>query len=70
MTIVEAAAGLAARDFSSRELTDAYLAKIDADGEPTFDGRPDAINAFARVYADDARAAADAIAAGMTPVAA
>ena len=60
MTVVEAASGLAERRFSSRELTDAHLAAIAADGEPTFDGRPDAINAFVRVYEDDARAAADA----------
>jgi aspartyl-tRNA(Asn)/glutamyl-tRNA(Gln) amidotransferase subunit A len=60
LTVVEAAAGLAERRFSSRELTDAFLHAIAADGEPTFDGRPDALNAFARVYEEDARAAADA----------
>jgi aspartyl-tRNA(Asn)/glutamyl-tRNA(Gln) amidotransferase subunit A len=60
LTVVEAAALLAERGVSSREFVDAHLQAIAADGEPTFDGRPDAINAFARVYEDDARAAADA----------
>ena len=60
--VLEAAAALRARELSAVELTEACLARIAErnGGEPTFDGAPDAINAFVRVYADDARAAAPA----------
>ncbi len=67
--VLEAAESLRARELSAVELTEACLARIEErnGGEPTFDGAPDAINAFVRVYADDARAAAqeaDAVLAG------
>jgi aspartyl-tRNA(Asn)/glutamyl-tRNA(Gln) amidotransferase subunit A len=56
---VEAAALLARGELSAAELTDACLERIEArDGEHSHDGSPDAINAWVRVYADDARAAA------------
>ena len=58
--VLEAAESLRARELSAVELTEACLARIEQrnGGAPTFDGAPDAINAFVRVYADDARAAA------------
>src|ERR671916_154956 len=59
LSVVELSALLARRELSARELLDAHLAKIAADGPPSFDGRPDAVNAFVRVYEEDARAAAD-----------
>jgi aspartyl-tRNA(Asn)/glutamyl-tRNA(Gln) amidotransferase subunit A len=71
--VLEAAEALQARELSAVELTEACLARIEErnGGAPTFDGAPDAINAFARVYADEAReAAADAdrrLAAGGAP---
>ncbi len=52
LTIAEAREGLAARDFSAVELTDAYLAAIDAHN-PTF-------NAYVAVTHDKARAMAKA----------
>lgn len=59
LSVVEASALLAARALSSAELVDACLQRIEErDGEHSFDGDPASINAFARVYADDARAAA------------
>jgi len=59
--VVEAARALRARELSSRELVESCLTAIEErnGGEPTFDGAPDAVNAFARVYADEARAQAD-----------
>jgi Asp-tRNA(Asn)/Glu-tRNA(Gln) amidotransferase A subunit family amidase len=60
--VLAAAAELRARRLSAVELADAVLARI-ADrngGEPTYDGAPDAVNAWARVYPDEARAAARA----------
>ena len=51
-TIAELAAGLAKGEFSSRELTDAYLKRIE-----TLDGK---LNSFITVTADAARADADA----------
>ena len=50
--VLEAARELRARRLSSAELTDAVLARIAArnGGAPTFDGAPDAVNAWARVY--------------------
>jgi len=58
--VVEAAAALAARDLSSRELTEACLARIrERDGTHSHDGDPESINAWIRVYEDDALAAAN-----------
>jgi aspartyl-tRNA(Asn)/glutamyl-tRNA(Gln) amidotransferase subunit A len=55
--VLEAAALLRARTLSAVELLEACLARIAErnGGEPTFDGAPDAINAWARVYPDLAR---------------
>ncbi|MCT2037126.1 amidase family protein, partial [Helcobacillus massiliensis] len=49
----EMAAGLAAGEFSARELTDAHLERIEAVDSD--------LNAFITVTADDARATADAV---------
>ncbi|MBX5441506.1 MAG: amidase [Solirubrobacteraceae bacterium] len=59
--VVEAARALRAKELSARELVESCLTAIAErnGGEPTFDGAPDAVNAFARIYADEARAAAD-----------
>ena len=62
--VLEAARLLAAGSLSSRELTDACLRRIEErnGGAPTFDGAPDRINAWVRLYPDLAReqaAAAD-----------
>ncbi len=70
--VVEAAALLAARELSAAELAFACLARIgERDGTHSFDGDPDSINAWARVYADTARDAARAadarLAAGGAP---
>jgi aspartyl-tRNA(Asn)/glutamyl-tRNA(Gln) amidotransferase subunit A len=52
MTLTELGAGLSARKFSSREIIDALLARIDkADGK---------LHAFTEVYAKEAKALADA----------
>ena len=52
MTLTELAAGLSAKKFSSREIVDALLARIEkADGK---------LHAFTEVYAKEARALADA----------
>ena len=58
--VLEAAESLRARELSAVELTEACLARVEErnGGEPTFDGAPDAVNAFVRVYADAAREAA------------
>ena len=40
------------------EVLQAHLAKIAEDGAPTFDGRPDAVNPWIRLYEEDAVAAA------------
>jgi aspartyl-tRNA(Asn)/glutamyl-tRNA(Gln) amidotransferase subunit A len=55
--VLEAAALLRARTLSAVELLEACLARIAErnGGEPTFDGAPDAINAWARLYPDLAR---------------
>jgi aspartyl-tRNA(Asn)/glutamyl-tRNA(Gln) amidotransferase subunit A len=59
LDVVEAIELLRRRELSSRELTDACLARIrDRDGAHSFDGDPASINAWVRVYEDDARAAA------------
>jgi len=58
--VVEAAAQLAKRSLSARELAEACLARIrERDGVHTHDGDPGSINAWVRVYEDDALAAAD-----------
>jgi aspartyl-tRNA(Asn)/glutamyl-tRNA(Gln) amidotransferase subunit A len=53
----EAAAALQSRALSATELTEACLRRIDErnGGAPTFDGAPDAINAWARLYPEIAR---------------
>jgi aspartyl-tRNA(Asn)/glutamyl-tRNA(Gln) amidotransferase subunit A len=52
-------AALRGRELSSRELVAACLRRIDeCDGPHSFDGSPDAINAWIRVYREDAEAAA------------
>jgi aspartyl-tRNA(Asn)/glutamyl-tRNA(Gln) amidotransferase subunit A len=57
--VLEAGAALAAGALSSRELTDACLARIrERNGAPSFDGDPASVNAWLRVYEDDAREAA------------
>jgi aspartyl-tRNA(Asn)/glutamyl-tRNA(Gln) amidotransferase subunit A len=58
--VIEASAALSVRELSSRELTEACLARIrERDGNHTHDGDPGSINAWVRVYEDDALAAAD-----------
>jgi aspartyl-tRNA(Asn)/glutamyl-tRNA(Gln) amidotransferase subunit A len=71
--VLEASALLAGRSLSSRELTEACLRRIaDRDGVHSHDGDPASINAWVRVYDEDALAAADAadarLAAGGAPV--
>ena len=57
----DAAAALAERSLSSRELVEACLARIrERDGTHSHDGDPGSINAWVRVYEEDALAAADA----------
>jgi aspartyl-tRNA(Asn)/glutamyl-tRNA(Gln) amidotransferase subunit A len=60
--VLEAAARLRARELSAVELAEACLARIEErnGGEPTFDGAPDAINAWARLYPERALEAARA----------
>src|SRR5918998_887642 len=58
LSVVELSALLARRELSARELLDAHLTRIAADGPPSFDGRPDAVNPWVRLYEDDAVAAA------------
>lgn len=59
--VTEAAAALAGRKVSSRELVDACLARIrERDGTHSHDGDAASINAWVRVYEDDARVAAAA----------
>ena len=54
-----AAAALGGRVLSSRELVDACLTRIrERDGTHSHDGDPGSVNAWARVYEEDARAAA------------
>src|SRR5262245_57710601 len=69
----EAAAALARRELSSRELPEACLDRIRArDGTHSHDGDPGSVNAWVRVYEEDAIAAADRaderLAAGDAPV--
>jgi aspartyl-tRNA(Asn)/glutamyl-tRNA(Gln) amidotransferase subunit A len=57
LELLDAAALLRARELSSVELTDACLRRIEEvnGGEPTFEGAPEAINAWVRLYPDLAR---------------
>jgi aspartyl-tRNA(Asn)/glutamyl-tRNA(Gln) amidotransferase subunit A len=69
----DAAAALHSRALSSRELVGACLARIhERDGTHSHDGDPASVNAWARVYEDEAGAAADRadtrLAAGDAPV--
>ena len=69
----DAAAALHSRSLSSRELVDACLARIhERDGTHSRDGDPGSVNAWARVYEDEARTAADRadtrLAAGDAPL--
>ncbi len=58
--VLEAAALLAGREASSRELVEACLERIAArDGARSFDGDSGSINAWVRVYEEDALAAAE-----------
>jgi aspartyl-tRNA(Asn)/glutamyl-tRNA(Gln) amidotransferase subunit A len=59
LSVAQMATLLAERRVSARELLEAHLAVIRADGAPSFDGRAGAVNAWARVYEDAAMAAAD-----------
>jgi aspartyl-tRNA(Asn)/glutamyl-tRNA(Gln) amidotransferase subunit A len=70
--VVECSKLLASRALSSRELTEACLARIaERDGTPSFDGDASSINAWIRVYADEAleaaRAADERLARGSAP---
>ena len=54
--VLESAEALASRRLSSRELADACLTRIaERDGSRTFDGAPDSVNAWVRVYDEQAR---------------
>ncbi len=58
--VVEAIALLARRELSSRELVESCLARIrERDGVHSHDGDPNFVNAWVRVYEDNALAAAD-----------
>src|SRR5215216_7846155 len=56
--VAELSALLGARDVSAREVLDAHLTKIERDVPPSFEGRPDAVNPWIRLYEEDALAAA------------
>ena len=59
--VLEAARALARGELCSRELTEACLARIaERDGKHSFDGDPASVNAWVRVYEEDALLAADA----------
>ena len=59
LTVTEASALLAGSGLSAVELTEACLARIrERDGTHSFDGDPGSINAWIRVYEEDALAAA------------
>ncbi len=71
--VVDAIGLLARREVSSRELAEACLGRIrERDGTHSHDGDPGSVNAWVRVYEDDALAAADRadarLAAGDAPV--
>ena len=70
--VLDAAALLSERRLSSRELTEACLARIrERDGTHSFDGDPGSVNAWVRLYEEDALAAAahadERLAAGGAP---
>ena len=71
--VLEASSLLHGRALSSAELTEACLARIEQrnGGAPTFDGAPDAVNAWVRLYPDlareSARAADERLARGNAP---
>jgi aspartyl-tRNA(Asn)/glutamyl-tRNA(Gln) amidotransferase subunit A len=57
--VINAAAALRQRALSSRELVDACLTRIgERDGTHSHDGDPTSVNAWVRVYEEDARVAA------------
>jgi aspartyl-tRNA(Asn)/glutamyl-tRNA(Gln) amidotransferase subunit A len=59
--VLEASRLLAGRSLSAVELTDACLARIaERDGDHSHDGDPGSVNAWVRVYDEDARVAAAA----------
>ena len=59
--VLEASRLLARRSLSAAELTQACLARIgERDGDHSHDGDPGSVNAWVRVYEEDARAAAAA----------
>jgi aspartyl-tRNA(Asn)/glutamyl-tRNA(Gln) amidotransferase subunit A len=58
-TVAQLATLLADGSVSAPELLEAHLAVIRADGPPSFDGRADAVNAWVRLYEEDAVAAAE-----------
>jgi aspartyl-tRNA(Asn)/glutamyl-tRNA(Gln) amidotransferase subunit A len=59
LSLVECSAALHAGTLTATELLETCLARIAAlDGPGTFDGAPDAVNAWVRIYEEDARAAA------------
>ena len=59
--VMEASRLLARRSLSAAELTEACLARIrERDGDHSHDGDPRSVNAWIRVYEEDARAAAAA----------
>jgi aspartyl-tRNA(Asn)/glutamyl-tRNA(Gln) amidotransferase subunit A len=61
LTLVEASSALARRQLASAELVEACLTRIaERDGTHSFDGDATSINAWVRVYEEDARAAAAA----------
>jgi aspartyl-tRNA(Asn)/glutamyl-tRNA(Gln) amidotransferase subunit A len=72
--VVAAAGLLRRRELSAAELTEACLARIDErnGGAPTFEGSPEAVNAWVRLYPELAREAARAaderLAAGEAPL--
>ena len=59
LTVAELSTLLAERRVSASEVLSAHLARITRDGPPGFEGRPDAVNAWIRLYEDDAVAAAE-----------
>jgi aspartyl-tRNA(Asn)/glutamyl-tRNA(Gln) amidotransferase subunit A len=71
--VLEAASLLRGRALSAAELTEACLARIEErnGGAPTFEGAPDAVNAWVRLYPElareSARAADERLAAGDAP---
>ena len=73
LSVLEASSLLRGRALSAAELTEACLARIEErnGGTPTFEGAPDAVNAWVRLYPElareSARAADERLAAGDAP---